>query len=373
MRRKILAALAVILLFAPVFRVLPFAASPLFSAAADIDGNGRVTSADARLLLRRSARLCVLEKTKAAEAAGVLVFGDMNGDGKVTSADAKMLLEYAAWRIGETAFVIPVQTTEPTTQPTAENPTQPPSSDPADPSQTTEEGELVDIPTGAPSPVGPMSTAVILSEGVDVSVHNGYIDWDLMKQKVDWVILRCGYGGDYTGQDDPRWVYNVNACEALDIPYGVYLYSYADSVEKAESEANHVLRLLKGHHPTLPVYYDLEEDGIAKKAPKDLFVRMAKAFCAKITDAGYEFGVYANLYWWTTYLTDPWFDGYSRWMAAYRNVVVYDGRFDIWQYTDSGKIEGFEQWFDGNHAYRDFLAKNPPKEEDSATVPSTEA
>ena len=86
----------------------------------------------------------------------------------------------------------------------------------------------------------------ILSKGIDVSYANGKIDWSVMKNHVDWVIFRVGYGSNYASQDDAQFENNIKGCEKYGIPYGVYLYSYADTVEKAKSEAEHCIRLLKG-------------------------------------------------------------------------------------------------------------------------------
>ena len=95
--------------------------------------------------------------------------------------------------------------------------------------------------------------------GIDVSSHQGYINWDVAAGYIDYAIIRCGYGSDYTANDDSYWEYNASECERLGIPYGVYLYSYAEKESEAKSEADHVLRLLNGHNPTLPIYYDLED------------------------------------------------------------------------------------------------------------------
>ena len=77
-------------------------------------------------------------------------------------------------------------------------------------------------------------------KGIDVSVHNGKIDWQKVKNDgIDFAIIRCGYGQNMTSQDDVYWEYNVSECERLGIPYGVYLYSYANTLAKAKSEAQH--------------------------------------------------------------------------------------------------------------------------------------
>ena len=98
-------------------------------------------------------------------------------------------------------------------------------------------------------------------QGIDVSKHQGYIDWQQVKNAgIDFAIIRCGYGANTASQDDVRWEYNASSCESLGIPYGVYLYSHADNTSEIDGEVQHVLRLLKGHKPTLPVYIDIEEN-----------------------------------------------------------------------------------------------------------------
>ena len=141
-------------------------------------------------------------------------------------------------------------------------------------------------------------------KGIDVSEWQGNIDWEKVKASgIDFAIIRCGYGMNDVDQDDSKWARNVRECERLDIPYGVYIYSYADSDAKAKSEAQHVIRLLKGHSPDYPVYYDLE-DKIVKACGKTAIVRRAQIFCNMIEEAGYEAGIYANLDWWNNILNN---------------------------------------------------------------------
>ena len=110
----------------------------------------------------------------------------------------------------------------------------------------------------------PAARNTIQHYGIDVSYHQGKIDWQRVKDSgVEFAILRCGIGSEYDGvgenkQDDAYWKYNASECERLGIPYGVYLYSYATNAEMAASEARHTLNLLTGHHPQLPVFLDLE-------------------------------------------------------------------------------------------------------------------
>ena len=181
-----------------------------------------------------------------------------------------------------------------------------------------------------------------VKKGIDVSFWNGTIDWEKVKADgIDFAIIRCGYGMDQTYQDDTQWARNVAECERLGIPYGVYLYSYADSTAKASSEADHVLRLLQGHNPTYPVYYDLEDDMVLNVSAS-MKGQIAKTFCDKIEAAGYQVGIYSNTTWFNNYLTDPVFDNpnWSKWVAQWNVRCEYEGSYDLWQCTSKGSVDG---------------------------------
>lgn len=192
--------------------------------------------------------------------------------------------------------------------------------------------------------------AKILHKGIDVSYAQGRIDWSEMKGKIDFAILRCGFGSDYASQDDAQFFNNVKGCTDNGIPFGVYHYSYATSAEKAKSEAVHVLRLLRGIVPSLPVFYDLEESRISSLG-KAKILEIAKIFCTAIENAGYVYGTYANKNWFENYLTDSWYDTKVKWLAQYNNEVTYKGRYDIWQYSKTGTVDGFNGNLDMNYCY----------------------
>ncbi len=194
----------------------------------------------------------------------------------------------------------------------------------------------------------------IIATGIDVSYANGTPDWTKLKEKIDFAILRCGFGGDYTSQDDVQFFNNVKGCEDNAIPYGVYLYSYATTVEKAKSEAFHALRLIKNLNFDLPVFLDLEEPRISELG-KTRILEIAKTFCDIIEQAGYTYGTYANKNWFDSYLTDSWYDSKIKWIAQYNSTVTYTGRYDIWQYTSSGTFDGISGRFDFNRSYVSFL------------------
>ena len=194
----------------------------------------------------------------------------------------------------------------------------------------------------------------VVATGIDVSYANGKLDWSKIKGKINFAILRCGFGGDYTSQDDVQFFNNVKGCEDDSIPYGVYLYSYATDVEKAKSEAAHALRLIKDLNFDLPVFLDLEEPRISELG-KTKVLEIAKTFCSIIEQAGYTYGTYANKNWFDNYLTDLWYDSKIKWLAQYNSTVTYTGRYDIWQYTSSGTFDGISGRFDFNRSYVSFL------------------
>ena len=187
---------------------------------------------------------------------------------------------------------------------------------------------------------------------IDVSNHQGDIDWKTVKNHIDGVIIRCGYGRDIISQDDKRFIQNVESCLKYDIPFGVYLYSYATTNEGAMNEAEHVLRLLQPYKDKIsyPVYYDLEEAGTEQGAVERAFI-----FANIIESEGYWCGIYANQYWWRTYLKDG-LDRYTKWVAKYSDEKPsgISGTYDIWQYSSKGSVPGIEGNVDMNICYRDF-------------------
>lgn len=188
---------------------------------------------------------------------------------------------------------------------------------------------------------------------IDVSEHNGEINWEKVKQSdVDFAILRVGYGNNDTSQDDKRWQYNVSECSRLGIPFGVYIYSYAENTAEAESEADHVLRLIQGYNLAYPVYYDLEDNSQISLGNTKI-KQMAETFCNKISNAGYQVGVYANLNWWQNYLTDSIYNKWHRWVAQYNYRCDYTDAYEMWQCTSEAKVNGIGTNVDVSFYYGD--------------------
>ena len=212
----------------------------------------------------------------------------------------------------------------------------------------------------------------VVARGIDVSEWQSTIDWiKVMNDDVSFAIIRCGAGQNY---DDKYWEKNAAACERLGLPYGTYLYSYAQSKEDAINEAKHVLRLVSGKNLSYPIYFDMEDDSllneityeeevdpetgetekVEKKRQRTAaeLAEIARAFCDTIEAAGYEVQIYSNLYWANNYLTDSYFSKFTEWwIAQYNYQCNYKGSYALWQCTSSGSIDGINGNVDINMLY----------------------
>lgn len=195
---------------------------------------------------------------------------------------------------------------------------------------------------------------------IDISEHNGKIDWAKVKASgVDYVILRCGYGyTDDNSQMDKKFLENALELERLNIPYGVYLFSYGSNVHDAYEEAKYTLNIIKGRKISLPVYYDLEYSNYVGELSKSTYVDMAIAYCETIKKAGYTAGIYANTTYWENKLNDSRLDRYNKWVAEYAyadkyyiDQLSYKGSYHMWQYTSSGTVPGISGRVDLNAWY----------------------
>lgn len=190
---------------------------------------------------------------------------------------------------------------------------------------------------------------MITTIGVDISEMNGVVDFQALKNAgVQFVIIRCGFGSDYTNQDDKRFAENVRKAEAAGIPWGAYLYSYATTTAMAKSEAQHTLRLLAGRKPLYGVWYDVED---SSQAGADL-VSICQTYCDALEAAGVYCGIYSMLAWLNSKLNNPRLDKYDKWVAQWSSQCDYQKPYGMWQYTDKWSIGG--KVFDGNRAYQDY-------------------
>ncbi len=194
---------------------------------------------------------------------------------------------------------------------------------------------------------------------IDISKWNGNINWDVIKKDglVDKVILRCGYYSHSNGHVviDSQFIKNAKDLERLNIPYGVYFFSYATNAEQAKTEAYATLELIKDRKISLPVYYDLEYTDNVGNISASTYTNMANTYCNIIANAGYTPGIYANLNYWNTKLYDSSLNKYEKWVAQYGHSsqpiiknCTYNGTYRMWQYTSSGTINGISGRVDMN-------------------------
>lgn len=197
---------------------------------------------------------------------------------------------------------------------------------------------------------------------IDVSGNDGLIDWDSAKEHIEGVIIRIGYGDDYAYQDDKQAVQNMDECERLGIPYGVYIYSYAMTMQETESEISHTLRMLKGRNPVRGVWFDMEDADEYKKnhgmdvyseEDRTLLTDICIRFIEEMHSRGYITGVYANYDYYKNVLdTNRLYmtEGFNMWLAHW-DVEEPDMDCMMWQF---GAYRIGDHEFDGNIYYADY-------------------
>lgn len=193
--------------------------------------------------------------------------------------------------------------------------------------------------------------------GIDVSEHNGSINWDAAKGNIDFAILRLGWIGNRENHTlDVKFEENYNECKRLGIPVGVYVYSYCKSSAAAQSGANWTVNNLSGKKLELPVYIDME-DGSTIEAGRDELTNICIAFNSIIEQTGRWAGVYANRNWFDNYLNkDEIKARYTTWIAHYGvDPYKYEGQYDMLQYSSGGSVSGISGRVDINQMYRDLI------------------
>lgn len=207
-----------------------------------------------------------------------------------------------------------------------------------------------------------------IQQGIDVSYHNGTLDWSTIKAAgVDFAILRAayrGYGTEGTLVRDAKFAEYMQGAMSQGIPVGAYIYSQAITTAEAVQEANYILNIVRGYSLDLPIVFDYEFAGVktgrldsawsSGKLNKSKMTDIALAFCDTIKNAGYDAMVYANKTFLIKNLDHEVIEnaGYDVWLAHYTTNTNYTGDYKIWQYTSSGRIPGIEgKRFDCNFMY----------------------
>jgi GH25 family lysozyme M1 (1,4-beta-N-acetylmuramidase) len=181
-------------------------------------------------------------------------------------------------------------------------------------------------------------------KGIDVSKHNGNIDWNQVKDAgISFAMIRCGYRGSSSGVlvVDPMFEANMNGAINAGIDVGVYFFSQAVDEAEAVEEASMVLDLISGYNLQMPVYVDVEKsNGRGDEISKEERTAVSKAFLSTISNSGYSAGIYSNKLWFENRIDAGSFGDYRIWMAQYVDIPTYGGRYDMWQYTSKGSVPG---------------------------------
>lgn len=194
--------------------------------------------------------------------------------------------------------------------------------------------------------------------GIDVSHHNGTVNWQKVKQQgIDFAMIRTGWFSTSAQQYniDEQLLNNLNGAVQADIPFGIYHYSYAWNIAEVNEECDKLINLINTYTSSyvskisLPIAYDLEEASILAHANKTQLTEMAITFCRRIYNAGFIPMIYANENWFTNHIDVNMLvqAGYDIWLAKWPNNVNFSNKISInnhvpmiWQYTSSGSIEG---------------------------------
>lgn len=198
--------------------------------------------------------------------------------------------------------------------------------------------------------------------GIDVSKHNGAVNWTSAATAIDFAIIRAGYGKTYV---DPWFERHLAGAQAAGLRVGVYHYSYALTVEDARAEARHLLDIINGRKFDMPLWFDMEDADGYKAKNGFTFSRanisaITQAFIDTIRAAGYQCGVYASKSWLKDYIK---VDADAIWLAQWASKPTYKGSIDVWQNNDSGTVPGVTGKVDTNILYTEFWTGQEEEEE----------
>lgn len=204
--------------------------------------------------------------------------------------------------------------------------------------------------------------AFSVQRGIDLSVFQGEVDWQAVAADgVDFAVIRLGYRGYGKGalQPDERCSAYLDGAHGVGLEAGVYFFSQALTAEEGQEEAQYVLALLEGRTLELPVYFDWEpisaEDSRTSGYDYAHLTDSAVAFCQTIEAAGYEAGVYINRQQGYYHYDLSRIEDYALWVADYNAYPDFYYRFDMWQYTANGQVDGIDIQVDENLL---FIQKN---------------
>lgn len=192
--------------------------------------------------------------------------------------------------------------------------------------------------------------------GIDISKYQGEIDWEKVRADgIEFVFIRIGYRGyGEAGKlmADEMFDTNIQGAQAQGLDVGVYLFSQAVNEEEAVEEAQLVIDHLQGYELQLPVVYDPETIRNDKARTDDVsgeqFTRNTIAFCEAIKEAGYQPMIYSNMVWEAFQFQMEELTEYPFWYADYEDLPQTPYRYEYWQYSENGQVDGISGIVDMN-------------------------
>ncbi len=205
--------------------------------------------------------------------------------------------------------------------------------------------------------------------GIDVSEHQGEIDWQAVRgDGVDFAIIRAGYRGYSEGQlfEDACFRKNIDSALANGIKVGVYFFSQAVNTEEATEEASFLLKTIEGYNFDLPVFFDWEQvsgvgDTRVDAVDGTTLTDCALAFCSVIESAGKDAGVYFyRSLGYNDYELDR-LTNMSFWVGAPAQTPDFYYAYSMWQYSYTGTVSGIEGGTDLNLLFEELpLSSSSP-------------
>ena len=190
--------------------------------------------------------------------------------------------------------------------------------------------------------------------GIDVSVHQGEIDWASVKKSgVEFVYIRLGFSSYANGQIymDKYFEKNIEEAQNNGIEVGVYFFSQAVSTEEAVKEARYVLSKIKGKNVKLPIGFDMEpvtENDRIKALTVEQKTEVADAFGCIIRKHGRETLIYGNPEWIANNIDLSLLTDYKIWLAHYTSMSSFEYDYAMWQYSSTGRVAGINTNVDLN-------------------------
>ncbi len=215
-----------------------------------------------------------------------------------------------------------------------------------------------------------LEASPVLARGIDVSRWNHQIDtasgeylpldWQKIKSAgFDFVIIKAG--STRSGKE-PTFEMDYEGARAAGLSVGAYFYTYSSTVDGINNDVTALLGYLSGKRFEYPIYFDLEDPSLISLGKSEL-TRLCEVFICSMQKNGYYSALYTNNNWLKNILEtsrilslfDIWYARYPLTDVPAWNEEKYGKQLSMWQYTQTGEIDGIEGYFDMNFCYRDYI------------------